>query len=317
MPLDLPLGAPRATHSRATKVASVALMGLACLAVVVSLAGCSETETSELRDGGDVPRDASTIFDASTDASITDASAVDASTDAGVVCEGLDERSCSVAPGCVQHYCPTCTGRRFQLCGVDGGPIPDCARPQCDCPELDEASCDASAGCHAVYVDSDVCGCPTPGCCATFLRCAWGPADCAGLDLSCRAQAPLCQGPYVISYEGTCYEGCALREACNPAPVECTAPVPSFPDFSRACNVASDCTVGLRRIDCCGTERAIGVASGEAERFARAAAICSAQYPDCDCLPRGIDTDDGQTAESRDQVTVDCLNGACTTATIR
>lgn len=315
-PLDLPLGAPRAKHSRATTLASAALLGLACFAVALSLAGCSESQTTELRDVGVTPvdagpADASTIIDASI---TTDASTI---IDSGVACDGLDERSCSVAPGCVQHYCPTCNGRRFQLCGVEGGPIPDCARPQCECTDLDQATCEASPACHGVYFDSGACACPTPGCCATFVRCAEGPADCAGLDLACRAQAPLCQGPYVISHVDTCYEGCALLERCDPAPIDCTAPVPSFPELSRACNTTDDCAFGLRQIDCCGSNRAVGIATSEIDRFARGASICSSQFPECDCIPRGTETEDGELATREDHIVVECVQGACTTRTQR
>ena len=56
------------------------------------------------------------------------------------------------------------------------------------------------------------CACAALGCCARFSRCADGTAVCtAPRDHLRRASKPYCEGPYVVSYSGSCYEGCVQR----------------------------------------------------------------------------------------------------------
>src|SRR6185503_14110746 len=70
------------------------------------------------------------------------------------------------------------------------------------------AECDAKDDCHSVFVDPQGCGCAALGCCARFSFCANGNAAVCDAMITCRRAAPYCEGPYVISYVGTCYEGC-------------------------------------------------------------------------------------------------------------
>jgi hypothetical protein len=106
---------------------------------------------------------------------------------------------------------------------TDGGQAaPDAAAPDASAPDLspappctglDQASCDARTDCHGVFTDSP-CKCLPLGCCAMFERCADGPADCTGPAL-CDAAPPYCDGPYVVSYTPSCYEGCARADRCG------------------------------------------------------------------------------------------------------
>jgi hypothetical protein len=78
------------------------------------------------------------------------------------------------------------------------------------------AECDARDDCHSVFVDPNDCPCDAPGCCARFSFCADGDqAECDAM-VTCRRAAPFCAGQYVISYEGTCYEGCVRSSECAP-----------------------------------------------------------------------------------------------------
>jgi len=79
-----------------------------------------------------------------------------------------------------------------------------------------EAECEARSDCHPVYVDNRDCACDARGCCAQFTVCAeGGQADCRG-PATCKVKQPICDGPYVIGYLGSCYEGCVRASDCAP-----------------------------------------------------------------------------------------------------
>ena len=78
------------------------------------------------------------------------------------------------------------------------------------------AACDARTDCHARFFDPQTCGCAAIGCCAHFSGCADGAkAVCAQPPtLGCEIVTPHCEGPYVIAYTPTCYEGCVRASQC-------------------------------------------------------------------------------------------------------
>ncbi len=77
-------------------------------------------------------------------------------------------------------------------------------------------ACDARSDCHSVFQDRGNCGCAPAGCCTAFSRCAdGGKARCSGT-IKCVVAPPSCEGPYVVSYTDTCYEGCVLSTECGP-----------------------------------------------------------------------------------------------------
>jgi hypothetical protein len=77
-----------------------------------------------------------------------------------------------------------------------------------------QAECDSRSDCHSVFVDSNNCSCDPVGCCTHFSRCAdGGHANCSGPAL-CNMGAFFCEGPYILSYSGNCYEGCVLQSEC-------------------------------------------------------------------------------------------------------
>lgn len=134
-------------------------------------------------------------------------------------CRSLDEAACqSMGALCRVDICPGCRDDDFFVgCAAPSDPPPPCPPVWCPpCEELDESQCAEDPGCHRVFEQEvEQCLCDSPGCCHVFTGCAEGrTADCRGENLSCRMVEPYCAGPYVISYEGTCYEGCVLAEDC-------------------------------------------------------------------------------------------------------
>jgi hypothetical protein len=82
-----------------------------------------------------------------------------------------------------------------------------------------QAACDARSDCHSVFVDPRGCACAALGCCARFSRCADGDrAFCIAGPIACDQVAPYCEGPYVVSYTQSCYEGCVRATECVPLP---------------------------------------------------------------------------------------------------
>ena len=116
-------------------------------------------------------------------------------------------------------------------------PTPDTREAGATCAQLTtQTACDDRNDCHAVFVDQQTCGCATPGCCMRFSRCATGgQAKCTGEAL-CEMATPMCEGPYVLAYTGSCYEGCVRQTACagndggGPA-MDAPLPVDTAPDF--------------------------------------------------------------------------------------
>jgi hypothetical protein len=96
--------------------------------------------------------------------------------------------------------------------GAGGGNASSCAAVT----TLD--ACDARSDCHAVFRDEGVCDCAPSGCCTQFLRCADGDRAVCAATVLCRVATPYCEPPYVVSYAGSCYEGCARASECMATP---------------------------------------------------------------------------------------------------
>lgn len=134
-------------------------------------------------------------------------------------CSTLSQAECAAAgERCRVDICPGCRDDGFFAGCADPTtqplPCPPVLCPPCE--DLPEADCRQDFGCHRVFGQVvEECWCDGLGCCHEFTGCREGAqADCRGENLACRRVAPFCEGPYVISYEGTCYEGCVLAEDC-------------------------------------------------------------------------------------------------------
>lgn len=97
--------------------------------------------------------------------------------------------------------------------------------------------------------------------------------------------------------------------------VMCTGATPSFPSFNRSCALASDCAKAIHQINCCGSQRALGLRVSEKARFDAAEKICRGQYPGCGCAAAPTIAEDGKSSADFDgsDIQVDCRAGACTT----
>ena len=145
--------------------------------------------------------------------------------DSGVLCpvpcaSVTDEASCTARPDCRVNTCPGCNGASFFTgCSLPTGQPGACPAIACPAPcsiATTQASCDVRPDCHSVFVDPGTCGCASVGCCARFSQCADGKAVCAPPSITCKVVKPYCEGPaYVLSYTGSCYEGCVPAAACG------------------------------------------------------------------------------------------------------
>jgi hypothetical protein len=136
-------------------------------------------------------------------------------------CNQLSESQCSTRGDCAPGYCPNCDGgQRFVGCAAPSTAFScplACPAPAACSTVTTEAVCNARTDCHSVFVDPGTCGCNAVGCCAHFLWCADGAkASCGGMPL-CQVVAPHCEAPaFVVSYTGSCFEGCVRPSECGP-----------------------------------------------------------------------------------------------------
>jgi len=95
--------------------------------------------------------------------------------------------------------------------------------------------------------------------------------------------------------------------------VQCGAQPPVFPEFDRSCSTDTDCTLGTRQRDCCGSKLVHGIRSEEAEAWNAAAALCASQFPGCACAEQPAEADDGSTLDFMNPLPaqVRCNGGAC------
>jgi len=136
------------------------------------------------------------------------------------LCSALDEASCKMRSDCRADACPSCNGNPapFVRCTTADDPSFGCLTIACPSPCAEASTkeaCEARPECHSVFVDNRNCACAALGCCARFSRCADGAsAVCKEPSIVCDAVAPYCEGPYVVGYSGSCYEGCVLSSDC-------------------------------------------------------------------------------------------------------
>jgi len=89
-----------------------------------------------------------------------------------------------------------------------------------------------------------------------------------------------------------------------------------LPAFDRACTTPADCIVAVHMINCCGTERHLGINHSERARFDAFETACVVTYPSCGCPPQPPVADDGTMPPGMPvsgEPTLECLAGVCTT----
>ena len=120
-------------------------------------------------------------------------------------------------------------------------------------------------------------------------------------------------------------EGAACTEiACPPPPdggvdgsdvvVMCGGVTGTFPAFDKRCAAPADCEIAFHQINCCGSEKALGINKAEHDRFTTAEATCRGQYPGCGCAAMPPVAEDGKSSmNGGPDIAVDCRAGACAT----
>ena len=132
----------------------------------------------------------------------------------------LDEASCKTRTDCRVDSCPGCNGgSSFVGCAAANDPdLQRLSAIPCPAPcavATTKETCEARPDCHSVFVDDRDCACAALGCCARFSRCADGAsAVCKAPPILCDLVTPHCEGPYVVAYSGSCYEGCVQSSDC-------------------------------------------------------------------------------------------------------
>lgn len=96
----------------------------------------------------------------------------------------------------------------------------------------------------------------------------------------------------------------------------CSAPPPApdagcLPPPDRACSSASDCALLNHQVDCCGSEVALGLASGARAAAEQQERVCAAQWPRCKCVAQQTVADDGKPFADAAGVKVRCVAGRC------
>lgn len=93
----------------------------------------------------------------------------------------------------------------------------------------------------------------------------------------------------------------------------CESGATTFPPLDKRCGNPGDCAIAYHQNDCCGSEIAIGVASGSLAAFNAAEADCAAGYPACGCAAQPTKAEDGRDTTDGTTIKVACQNGQCTT----
>lgn len=112
-------------------------------------------------------------------------------------------------------------------------------------------------------------------------------------------------------FQATCVAG-LCRASVPSGKAICGAGGLQSPKAVKSCTATSDCTYVLQTIDCCGSQRAVGIAKFAKDALEKAEFSCSQQMAVCDCMPKPVQLEDGLTAG--DGLTaVQCEAGSCMT----
>lgn len=99
----------------------------------------------------------------------------------------------------------------------------------------------------------------------------------------------------------------------EPGPVLCDGNPKTFPEFDKQCASVDDCVKVAHTIDCCGSEKLIGINAGALAEFTDAEALCDEQLPQCDCVPNEAVAEDGNSVLNADQASLACTDNQCVT----
>jgi hypothetical protein len=79
-----------------------------------------------------------------------------------------------------------------------------------------------------------------------------------------------------------------------------------------SCEVAQDCALVERQVDCCGTIRILGLPRSQRAAFSALEQYCAARFPLCGCAAQATLLDDGTVLDQASSAAVaDCIEGRC------
>ena len=164
-------------------------------------------------------------------------------------------------------------------------------------------------------------------CCGTKLAIGLAHSDKAAFEAAeavCQSQYPGCgcaqfetmaEDGYSSFTDGdfaaTCQAGLCRTSVPSAKPV-CASTGLQKPKAVKACATTSDCTYLLQTIDCCGSQRAVGVTKFAKDALEKAEFACTQQMSVCDCMPKPVQLEDGLSAGDG-LMAVQCEAGSCMT----
>jgi hypothetical protein len=121
---------------------------------------------------------------------------------------------------------------------------------------------------------------------------------------------------------------CACRGGTPPDGATEARAIPSSPPIHREvevtaeqrlsyrvdCRADEECAVGWVSIDCCGTQRAVGVRKDALVDLEQRAKELPGYGFTCECLAKYTTLDNGTAMEDPSMIRVTCLEGACATS---
>ena len=110
-------------------------------------------------------------------------------------------------------------------------------------------------------------------------------------------------------FKASCQAGVCRSALKDPKP-NCTSTGLAEPKAPKACQKQSDCTTLLQTIDCCGSQKAVGVAKYAKDAMEAAELKCTQAISICDCATKPVVAEDGQAAGDG-LIAVQCEAGAC------
>jgi hypothetical protein len=82
--------------------------------------------------------------------------------------------------------------------------------------------------------------------------------------------------------------------------------------LDRSCTNDADCFAGLHAVDCCGSQKWIGLRATVEAQFSQLEAECVAGLPQCECAAQPTRTDDGSALRVGTNAGLTCREGVCT-----
>ncbi len=228
------------------------------------------------------------------------------------------EKACVKASDCVvEMHQLNCCGTQAALGITKSGAsrfkaaekVCDAQFPKCGCatqqPKAEDGTVGRSAG-------DFVAKCVNRECTTTAQKTAREGQVCSDLnagDTPCETGL-LCLPPTGVGIPET-------RGTCQKPGTEalgCGNQGQTFPAFDKSCTAASDCAVAVHQLNCCGSQRVVGVSKASKSAFDASEKTCSSTFPACGCAAFPLTAEDGNVVGSAGNAALACVNNVCVTS---